>query len=96
MGLQKRIDEWFDLVVDALFGYSFKPPIRKPYDQVIEILGLIKKPVISVDIPSGWDVEKGNTLGLFEPDYLISLTLPKLGVKEFKGVHYLGGRFVPK
>jgi hypothetical protein len=28
--------------------------------------------------------------------YLISLTLPKLGVKEFKGRHFLGGRFTPK
>jgi NAD(P)H-hydrate epimerase len=23
------------------------------------------------------------------------LTLPKLGVKEFKGRHFLGGRFIP-
>jgi len=24
------------------------------------------------------------------------LTLPKLGVKKFKGIHYLGGRFIPE
>ncbi len=26
---------------------------------------------------------------------LVSLTAPKLAAKHFKGVHYLGGRFVP-
>jgi len=29
------------------------------------------------------------------PETLISLTAPKLGSAHFKGVHYLGGRFVP-
>jgi NAD(P)H-hydrate epimerase len=37
---------------------------------------LVEKPIFSIDIPSGWDVEKGNTLGYKEPEYLISLTLP--------------------
>jgi len=27
---------------------------------------------------------------------LISLTAPKEGVKDFRGKHFLGGRFVPK
>jgi len=86
----------YDLIVDALFGFSFKPPIRKPYNHVIDILGKTKTPIISVDNPSGWDVEKGNTLGTFTPKYLVSLTLPKIGVKSFKGIHYLGGRFIPR
>lgn len=32
----------------------------------------------------------------FEPEVLISLTVPKEGVKEFAGRHWLGGRFVPE
>ena len=32
----------------------------------------------------------------FEPEALISLTVPKQGVKEYKGRHWLGGRFVPE
>jgi NAD(P)H-hydrate epimerase len=51
--------------------------------------------IASVDIPSGWDVEKGNINHTFNPHMLISLTLPKLCAKDFKGIHYLGGRFVP-
>lgn len=26
----------------------------------------------------------------------VSLTLPKLGVLDYSGIHYVGGRFVPK
>ncbi len=54
-----------------------------------------KVKIVSVDIPSGWDVDKGNLNSTFYPDMLISLTLPKLCAKDFQGLHYLGGRFVP-
>ena len=48
------------MIVDAIFGFSFKPPIRTPFDSIINTLIEIKKvPIYSVDIPSGWDVEKG-------------------------------------
>lgn len=51
----------------------------------------------SIDIPSGWDIEKGEpSEGGIKPEFLISLTAPKLGAQKFKGkYHYLGGRFVP-
>ena len=52
---------------------------------------------MSVDCPSGWDVEKGDEAGDgLRPDMLVSLTAPKQGAKGFDGTHhYLGGRFVP-
>ena len=58
-------------------------------------------PLVSVDIPSGWDVEAGppeasETSPVLRPDMLVSLTAPKLGSRGFSGAHYLGGRFVPK
>ena len=44
---------------------------------------------------SGWHVEDGNPSGI-QPDFLISLTAPKLCAKHFQGrFHFLGGRFVP-
>ena len=86
-----------DVILDAIFGFSFKPPIRPPFDEILPILNSIRLPIVSVDIPSGWDVEKGNVLGVgLRPNVLISLTAPKEGVKDFRGKHFLGGRFVPK
>lgn len=99
-----------DVILDAIFGFSFAPPVRAPFDAVLPLLARSGRPIVSVDIPSGWDVERGKMAvdvknlegegatkfeGL-EPDVLISLTAPKLGVKEFRGRHYLGGRFVSK
>lgn len=86
-----------DVILDAIFGFSFKPPVRAPFDAVLPLLTASKKPIVSVDIPSGWDVEAGNASGVgLNPDVLISLTAPKEGVRAFKGRHFLGGRFVPR
>ncbi|KDR73554.1 hypothetical protein GALMADRAFT_100297 [Galerina marginata CBS 339.88] len=86
-----------DVILDAIFGFSFKPPIRAPFDSVLPLLNQSRLPIVSVDIPSGWDVENGNELGVgLQPNVLISLTAPKEGVKDFIGRHFLGGRFVPE
>ncbi|KAG2125522.1 YjeF N-terminal domain-like protein [Suillus cothurnatus] len=85
------------VILDAIFGFSFKPPVRAPFDDALKLISASGLPIVSVDIPSGWDVEFGNAeaVGL-TPDVLLSLTAPKVGAKYFKGRHFLGGRFVPK
>eukprot|EP00123_Amoebidium_parasiticum_P014013 comp22280_c0_seq1/m.32985 comp22280_c0_seq1/g.32985 ORF comp22280_c0_seq1/g.32985 comp22280_c0_seq1/m.32985 type:complete len:262 (-) comp22280_c0_seq1:302-1087(-) len=86
----------YRLVVDAIFGFSFQGSVRAPFDTVLSAINSSKVPVCSVDIPSGWDVERGNVIGCgLTPTMLVSLTAPKLCAQSFKGVHYLGGRFVP-
>lgn len=77
----------FDVIVDALFGFSFTGVPRPPFDSILQLLrhhstGCM---LASVDIPSGWDVEAGPTSDeAIQPDMLISLTAPKLGCKGFK------------
>jgi len=99
-----------DVILDAIFGFSFKPPVRAPFDEVLPLLARSRLPIVSVDIPSGWDVESGRPSELLagtsgfgekkvealDPDVLISLTAPKEGVRQYRGRHFLGGRFVPK
>ncbi|XP_032010085.1 NAD(P)H-hydrate epimerase isoform X2 [Hylobates moloch] len=89
------IDELYELVVDAIFGFSFKGDVREPFYSILSVLKGLTVPIASIDIPSGWDVEKGNSGGI-QPDLLISLTAPKKSAAQFTGrYHYLGGRFVP-
>ncbi|GAB5364017.1 hypothetical protein AAMO2058_000933500 [Amorphochlora amoebiformis] len=88
----------YPLILDAMFGFSFKGTPRAPYGGIIAEINKSKATLISVDIPSGWDVEKGDVSGqgLRQPDMLVSLTAPKLAAKKFTGKHHmLGGRFVP-
>jgi len=85
-----------DVILDAIFGFSFKGPPRSPFDAILKSFAGLKKPIVAVDIPSGWDVEKGKVSpDMFDPAMIVSLTAPKLCARGFAGLHYLGGRFVP-
>ena len=98
------------LTTVSFSGFSFAPPVRKPFDEILKLLKASSTPILSVDIPSGWQVENGpqelttqpdengesDVIDTFTPEALISLTTPKLGVKGYKGRHWLGGRFVPE
>ncbi|XP_038238393.1 NAD(P)H-hydrate epimerase isoform X1 [Dermochelys coriacea] len=89
------IDELYGLVVDAIFGFSFKGAVREPFGSILRTLEQVTVPIASIDIPSGWDVEQGNPDSI-QPDMLISLTAPKKAAQHFAGrYHFLGGRFVP-
>lgn len=94
----EETNEKYALIVDALFGFSFKPPVRESFVPIIKLMRDSNVPVASIDIPSGWDVENGPTSDdCIKPEFLISLTAPKQCAKQFVGkYHYLGGRFVPK
>jgi len=95
----KRALSQTDAVLDCVFGFSFHPPAREPFKWVLQAFKEADKRILSVDIPSGWDVEEGNVNDEFEPDAILSLTAPKKGIKGFVdagGKHYLGGRFVPE
>ncbi|GJJ71588.1 NAD(P)H-hydrate epimerase [Entomortierella parvispora] len=86
-----------DLVVDAIFGFSFSGEVREPFRGAIGALSKTSLPIVSVDIPSAWDVEKGDIGGNgLLPSMLVSLTAPKEGAQGFQGIHYLGGRFINK
>ena len=90
-----------DVVIDAMFGFSFKGDPRPPFDSILARLAGADDgpPIVSVDIPSGWQVEQreiGDREKLIRPDMLVSLTAPKVCARLFRGRHhYLGGRFVP-
>ncbi|KAH7905449.1 YjeF N-terminal domain-like protein [Hygrophoropsis aurantiaca] len=86
-----------DVILDAIFGFSFSGPVRAPFAEALSLISSSNLPIVSVDIPSGWDVERGNSGGEgLNPQVLVSLTAPKEGVRSFTGRHFLGGRFVPK
>ncbi|KAH3714611.1 AI-BP family protein [Pelomyxa schiedti] len=87
----------FDLIVDAIFGYSFNPPVRGIFAQIIQEVNSSSLPILSVDVPSGWNIDTGeHQTGIRAPTAVISLSCPKKCMEGYTGIHYLGGRFVPK
>lgn len=98
----------FDVALDGVFGFSFRADarggVRPPYDALLAALRVAAAagvPVVSIDVPSGWDVDLGDVAprsrgGGLQPAMVVSLTAPKPCVARcFAGRHYLGGRFVP-
>ncbi|KAK5780631.1 NADHX epimerase PWA37_003275 [Arxiozyma heterogenica] len=90
-------------IVDAIFGFSFKPPIREPFGTIVEELNKLedKIPVVAVDIPTGWDVDNGpiENEPSYVPSVLVSLTVPKpcsQCINPKRTTHYVGGRFIPR
>ena len=48
------IDANYDVILDAIFGFSFKGGvIRAPFDGILDALKQCKSPICSVDVPSG-------------------------------------------
>ncbi|SCW03972.1 LAFE_0H03092g1_1 [Lachancea fermentati] len=102
-------DDWKQLlhakdtlcVVDAIFGFSFKPPVREPFGSIISELISVQDqlPIVSVDVPTGWDVDEGPvSTEHIVPSMLVSLTVPKpcsAKLDKDKTDHFVGGRFIP-
>jgi NAD(P)H-hydrate epimerase len=69
-----------DLIVDAVVGTGFKPPLRGAAVVVREALARVKVPVVAVDLPSGWDADSTDETaeGAFRADAVVTFTAPKL------------------
>ena len=68
------------LIVDALLGTGFKPPVTGLYADAIAAMNASGKPVVAVDIPSGADsdamtVQAG--AGIARADAIVTFTAPR-------------------
>ncbi|XP_054835572.1 yjeF N-terminal domain-containing protein 3 [Eublepharis macularius] len=90
------ISDAYNLVIDAVLGVEANlGEVAEPYISVLSTLKQIRIPLISLDVPSGWDVETGSSEGI-SPDVLVSLAAPKRCATRFMGKHHLvAGRFLP-
>ena len=88
----------YDIIVDAIFGFSFRgtaprEPFATELRKMITLQTTQRSLLISVDVPSSWNVDGGDMSEgstKFQPDVLISLTAPKLSAKKFTGRHFVG------
>ncbi len=62
----------FDLVVDALFGTGFEPPVRGEAIRWIELINKSGLPVVCVDIPSGLSADSPKE---YEPSVRGTITI---------------------
>ncbi len=72
--------ESFDLIVDAIVGTGFKPPLSGLGALVRDRVASLRTPVVAVDLPSGWDADSAEqqSPNAFRADAVVTFTAPKL------------------
>jgi NAD(P)H-hydrate epimerase len=70
----------FDLIVDAILGTGFKPPLRALAATLRDRLAKIATPIVAMDLPSGWDADSTaqSNPDAFRADAVVTFTAPKL------------------
>ncbi|HVN93335.1 MAG TPA: NAD(P)H-hydrate dehydratase [Terracidiphilus sp.] len=70
-----------DLIVDAVLGTGFKPPMKGLALAACEWVKRSKAPVLAVDLPSGWPADETSaavTGPVFPADAVVTFSAPKL------------------
>ncbi len=65
------------LIVDAMVGTGFHPPLRGLAREAMEWMRTRKIPVLAVDLPSGWDADAAGSVEAFPVDAVVTFTAPK-------------------
>ena len=80
-----------EILIDALIGYSLAGAPRGLPRALIAIANESPAPVISLDVPSGLDVDSGEALGeAVGAAATVTLALPKVGLLHPKARPYVG------
>jgi ADP-dependent NAD(P)H-hydrate dehydratase / NAD(P)H-hydrate epimerase len=68
-----------ELLVDAVVGTGFKPPLRGLAASLREMIEGLDVPVVAVDLPSGWDADsmEQEVGGAYRADAVVTFTAPK-------------------
>jgi ADP-dependent NAD(P)H-hydrate dehydratase / NAD(P)H-hydrate epimerase len=71
---------WADLLIDAVVGTGFKPPLRGVAAALRDRVNALRTPVVAVDLPSGWDADSREFAaeGAFRASAVVTFTAPKL------------------
>jgi len=83
------------IIVDAILGTGLSKNVTGTLSEIISLLNKSKKPIISVDIPSGISSDNGQVMGeAVKADYTVTFGLPKRGHLLYPGAEYSGKLFI--
>lgn len=97
MGISCKLKEFepeikkSDLIIDAILGTGIKGVPKGLEAKAIKFINTLKKPIVSVDIPSGVEGSTGRVSGeAIGADLTITFGLPKIGLVIYPGAGYVG------
>ncbi len=88
--------EGAQIVVDAVVGTGFKPPLRPLAAAVRDRVAQVTGVVVAIDIPSGWDADSTaqDAVGAFRADAVVTFTAPKTAHIFAQMTEVVGGPIV--
>lgn len=68
-----------EVIIDAILGTGFRPPVTGLYAETIKVINASRKPVVAVDIPSGADADSFNSADDLRAraDHIVTFSAPR-------------------
>ena len=95
--VRERYGRWinslseYDVLVDAMLGTGFRPPLSEPYLTVIVRANSIDAVRVAIDVPSGVEPDTGSVEPTaFKADVTVTMHCPKPGLYREPGRSYAG------
>lgn len=80
-----------DLVIDAIYGTSFRGGLNEFDQKIARIVNWSGKPVVAVDLPSGVEPDTGRVMTeAIKAAWTVTLALPKMGLLVDPGQEFTG------
>ena len=78
----KKTLEHCQLIIDGIFGIGLDREVKDPQRTIIQLINGSKKPVLSVDVPSGLDATDGTVFWVcIEAEKTVTFSRPKIGFR---------------
>jgi NAD(P)H-hydrate epimerase len=76
----KNLLQSAELLLDAVVGTGFKPPLRGTAAALRDRVNAMNTPMVAVDLPSGWDADSREFAadGAYRANAVVTFTAPKL------------------
>ncbi len=75
------LQEQPDLIIDGIFGIGLNRPLGEAWQKIIGLVNASKIPVLSVDVPSGLNVDTGEHFGaVIRAQVTLTVGAPKIGL----------------
>ncbi len=89
--LLKSVFKQYNIWIDSIFGIGLKNKIKEHYKIIIDFLNNTKKPIFSIDIPSGINADSGEIQEICINAYAtVTYAYPKIGLFINPGCNHVG------